>query len=154
MNKQLSRSLNRKIMAVKQTYDIIPTILGDESVKFFKRNFKNEGFTDVVSVPWQPRKNRIKGFSTNSKSDSSRPTLTKSGDLKNSIEVTMATKRMIRIESDLPYSRIHNYGGQGLAFGKHPFKMPQRRFMGDSKALRVLLTKKIESNFNKAFRNK
>ena len=151
-NRGGTESLKRKMMAVKQTYDILPNVLGNEAVKFFKKNFNNEGFTDGNLIPWKPRKNRIKGFSTNSKMDSSRKTLTKSGDLKNSIKLTMATKRMVRIESDMPYSRIHNYGGDGLAFGKHPFKMPKRRFMGDSKTLRMLLTKKITSNFNKAFK--
>ena len=47
------------------------------------------------------------------------------------------------------YAKIHNEGLMGLAFGKYPFKMPKRKFMGDSKILDKKLQTRIDNRLKK-----
>lgn len=135
-------SIKRKIAALKMVRSSLPTILANECVNFFKGSFKRQGWLDSGIMPWKPRK----------KSDPGRAILVKSGDLRKSVFVEAATWKTVRISSNLPYSAIHNEGGMGKAFGKHSFQMPKRKFMGDSKKLRGLLTAKIEGKINKAMK--
>lgn len=141
-NRGGTESLTRKIKAVYKVKDFLPDMLANQCVMFFRRSFSNQGYTDSALKPWKPRKSKKE----------SHPILVKSGNLLNSIRKVNVSYSRITIESDLPYSAIHNNGGQGLAFGKHPFTMPKRQFMGDSKSLRNGLQRRIEVEYNKAFK--
>jgi phage gpG-like protein len=123
-NKGGTESISRKIAALNRAKSEIPALLASNSENYFKRNFRNQSFD---GQRWTNRKNG---------KDKGRGLLVKTGHLRNSIHRTVVGWRLIRIESDLPYSAIHNYGLTGMAFGKHKFKMPQRKFMGDAKDLR------------------
>lgn len=72
-----------------------------ESVKFFKESFINEGFTDSSFTPWKKTNNPMMG----------KRTLYKNGTLMQSVRKKEETPQRIVIESDLPYSEIHNNGG-------------------------------------------
>jgi phage gpG-like protein len=48
------------------------------------------------------------------------------------------------------YASIHNFGLRGKAWGKHPFTMPRRQFMGESRTLNRKIIKLIDENVKKA----
>jgi len=141
-NRGGTESLKRKINALNALKDELPTILANDMVNFFKKSFRKQGWDDGGTQPWSPRK----------KQDSGRAILVKTGDLSQSPEVESANWKRIRIKSDLPYSAIHNEGKQGLAWGKHSFKMPKRKFMGNSRTLTNQLKEKMEKKMNIVFR--
>jgi phage gpG-like protein len=86
------------------------------SERFFGDNFRRQGFLDATLEKWRQRK----------REDAGRAILVKSGALRRSIFIEVASRGLIRLASNLPYSSVHN---EGTA------KMPQRKFMGQSKAL-------------------
>ena len=115
------------------------------AAKHFDNSFVNEGFTYNSLMKWRERKrpDRYK-----------HKILQKSGKLRRSIKTNVfTTKDMfeIRFKSSLPYAAIHNEGLTGKAWGKYPFKMPKRHFMGYSRAfdLRIqkMFNRKIKSIF-------
>lgn len=119
----------------------VPTLLGNQAVTFFKQSFRNQGFTDSSLGAWQRRK----------VVDTGRATLVKSGALRNSVRLAYATMAKTSVISDLPYSAIHNYGQYGKAWGKHPFKMPKRKFMGVSHELNKKALLLIRLKLNRVF---
>jgi len=141
-NRGGTESLKRKINALNALKDELPAILANDMTNFFKKSFRKQGWDNGGVQSWKPRK----------KQDSGRAILVKTGALVSSIEVESANWKRIRIKSDLPYSAIHNEGKQGLAFGKHSFKMPQRKFMGNSRTLMNQLKEKMEKKMNIVFR--
>ncbi len=114
-------------------------IAGVEGVKHFKKSFQDEGFTDEVLEKWTPSKR--KSDPTSDYQD--RPTLTQEGDLAASVEYTTDLNKVV-FQTDYDWAKIHNEGGPGLAWGKHPFTMPKRQFMGRSKVLERAITVKFE----------
>jgi phage gpG-like protein len=153
-NKGGTESIKRKIDALRRTKQDLPKKLANTAQTFFKQSFRNEGWTDQNIQRWQPRKGELgKGISKLKRGSSSgRGILMKSGNLRNSIYLAMVSWNRIRIESDLDYAAIHNYGKQGLAWGKYKFKMPKRKFMGNSYRLRQQLRTKIETTLNRVMR--
>jgi len=124
----------------KQFKKDIPTKLNAQALKFFRDSFSKSGWTDDSYSPWQKRKRNYP-----------HKILLKSGSLKRSIHNTVKTFEKIVIISDLPYSAIHNEGLMGRAFGKYPFKMPKRQFMGDSTKLRKEQQQLVLDTFAKIF---
>jgi phage gpG-like protein len=143
MNKQLSRSIQAKIRALNNAKTVLPKEVGDEMVSFFKSSWKKGGFENTGVQIWKPKKK-----------PNGKPTLYGDGDLVNSVMLESANWITVRVKSDLPYSAIHNYGLQGKAFGKHPFTMPKRQFMGSSVKMNRLLTLKFERKLNWVFKQK
>jgi phage gpG-like protein len=135
----------RLIKAVQDAMTIIAT----DSENHFKRSFRNEGFEDEVVEKWQPRKRPSRADKNNP--FKKRAILTQSGALKRSVLRRRLNAYKYRVESDLPYSAIHNYGLYGRAWGKHRFKMPQRRFMGISKKLMRKNVLTLKRQLTKAF---
>lgn len=117
-----SKSIMRKINALKQMKTELPVILANDCVNFFKESFRKQGWDDGGLQKWKKRKgNVIGGIAVISKkSKGARAILTQTGDLKNSIVVESATFSKIKIASKLPYSAIHNTGGTI----KHPGGTP------------------------------
>jgi len=142
-NRGGTESLKRKIAALNQIKTTLPDILANDSVNFFKASFRKQAWEDEGLQKWKPRK---------AKEKAGRGILIKSGDLVKSIFVESANWKRIRIVSNLPYSAIHNEGLKGLAFGKHPFQMPKRKYMGRSRKLHTLLRNRIETKLNTAFK--
>jgi phage gpG-like protein len=54
--------------------------------------------------------------------------------------------------SGIKYADIHNRGLRGKAFGKYPFNMPKREFIGKSRELNRKNLLKIERLLNSAFK--
>jgi len=116
----------------------LPRIIGHEAVKIVKDNFRIQGYDDGTGVKaWAPRSPKtnvrynkrygVKGTVYNSAS----PILKQTLNLYNSIKYYPDPKGVL-IGVDLalvPYGKIHNEGGQGMAFGKYAFTMPKRQFM-------------------------
>ena len=121
-------------------------LIGNEARKFFIDNFRKQGFDDKHVEKWQPRKKADKR--------AGRAILVKTGDLRRSIIRQPVNKAQlkVKISSDLPYSRIHNDGLMGRAWGKHSFKMPKRQFMGDSWNLNEKMKGVIVRQLNKVFK--
>lgn len=144
-NKGGTESLKRKIAGLEKVKTTLPTILANDSVNFFKNSFRKQGWEDEGMQPWKPRK-------STDKKNKGKAILTQSGDLKNSIIIEAANWGKIRIVSQLPYAAIHNEGLKGMAWGKHPFTMPKRKFMGRSRKLTNNLKSKMESKINTAMK--
>jgi phage gpG-like protein len=116
------RQIRDKVRALKRT---IPKATATMAVEWFRESFRKQGFTDRSFKKWKKRKVR----------DDGRAILVKDGRLKRSIIKERVEFRQTKIVSNLPYSAIHNEGLEGKAWGKHPFKMPERKFMGESQKL-------------------
>ena len=131
------------------------TIVAKDANVWFKQSFAKEGFTDENFKSWKPRKNQIRSsFSRLKKNNvNTKPTLVKSGKLKNSIKINAITKLKVILSSNLPYSAIHNDGLNGKAWGKYPFKMPKRQYMGNSRKLERMSVAKIISKIKTAIKN-
>lgn len=135
----------------KEQKRTLPIILGNQAKNFFLQAFRKGGFTDISFRRWIPRRKRLaKGRTSPTIKEAA--TLVKSGKLKRSIKVRPATFRKTRIFTNLIYAAIHNFGLKGLAFGKHVFKMPERPFIRDSKALERKLERRVLKEINKVFK--
>lgn len=64
-------------------------------------------------------------------------------NLMRSIAVREASVRRVVIGTDLPYAEVHNEGGYIRVFGKAKAKVPQRRFIGESRELMQVIEKKF-----------
>lgn len=128
--------------ALLEHYRRAPRMVGQIAVKHFEDNFQLQGFMDETLDPWDARK----------KDDGSgRAILTGKGSatLRKSIRVIEATAERVVVGTDLPYAQVHNDGGtftvkahtRTSRNGKkyqvkaYTMQMPQRKFIGDSKAL-------------------
>jgi phage gpG-like protein len=137
INRRVDNSLKRAILKI-----------GANAVVFFRRNFDNEGFTNVTNQRWQARK-------ATGKRALRHKILNKSGALKASIRVRTAVSALTTVvSSDMDYSNIHNADSaaerQGKAWGT-PFTMPQRKFIGDSEVMDKQMEKIILTEIDKLF---
>jgi phage gpG-like protein len=119
---------------VERNIPIATSNVAKESQNFFRQTFNVSGWIDNGVQYWKPRKNKRLRHRL----------MWKSGALRRSIEIVKLSKNKIKIQSALPYSEIHNSGGEGLAFGKYPFTMPKRQFMGASNLLHSMMVKLIK----------
>ena len=129
----------------------LPVILGNVAKNFFLATFRKGGFTDVGFKRWKQRRKRI-GRGRTSPTLKEAANLTLTGKLKRSIKVRPATFKLTRIFTNVVYAAIHNFGLQGLAFGKASFKMPEREFIGNSKVLERELERRIVREIDKVFK--
>lgn len=127
--------------AMKETI----VIIANNAKNHYVSSFKKGGFTDSSFEAWKPRKSK--------KDNEGRAILVKSGDLRRSIidRVNLNQLKVV-FESDLPYSAIHNYGLNGKAWGKYPFKMPKRQFIGKSEQVDKMAIKTIEKKIDSLFK--
>lgn len=128
----------------------LPVQLGNLAKNHFTRSFDQGGFTDTKLSRWQPRRKRL-GKGKFSATQTERANLTKEGTLKRSVKILRVSFPKTIIGSRLPYSAIHNEGLPGKVFGKVPFIMPKRQYLGNSKVLEKNMGMKIIKEINKAF---
>lgn len=125
-------------------------LLGNEAKNHFLKGFRNNGGqTNASKGGWQPRKKQYHyekiGAKWKKKSDIGKNILVQSGTLRRSITVTRVSNRQAFIGTKgVPYAKIHNEGLMGRAFGKYPFKMPKREFIGRSFELEQKIKRTIE----------
>ncbi len=141
--------LTKRLFAVQKK--TLPVVLGNIAKNFFLEAFRKGGFTDVGFKRWQQRRKRI-GRGRTSPTLKEAANLVLSGKLRRSIKVRPATFKLTRIFTNLGYAAIHNFGLQGLAFGKTEFKMPEREFIGDSRTLERKLERRIIKEVDKVFK--
>lgn len=73
------------------------------------------------------------------------------GDLRESITYDI-TPTGVMVYSNLPYARVHNDGGYARRFGKKPFRMPKRQFMGASPKLKQIIKREITRGLNRTLK--
>ncbi len=119
--------------------------MGNDAVTHFKKGFRDGGFTDETLEKWKPRKRR-------DRKRQGRAILVDKGHLKKSIKVVKKSFNSVTIGSRTAgdYGEVHN---EGLMAGRRGgrFKMPKRKFMGDSFALTKKLRKKLNTRIVVAF---
>ena len=148
---KIPQLISKVDFAVKDTI----AILARDANQHFRKSFSNEGFTDEVLQKWKPREKQIRGTGLvrlKYKHVNTKQTLTKSGRLRNSIKTSLG-RNIAVLTSSLPYSAIHNDGLMGRAWGKYPFKMPKRQFMGNSRSLERRSQAKFIAKINTAILN-
>ena len=135
--RKLSELIRKDAARLKQQMRSLPRLLGNEVVNHTLENFKLGGFrvSEGSFEPWPDRK-AVRGRRVFSR----RALLVKSGALRRSIRVVSAGPTSALVASRLPYSKRHNEGLKG---------MPQRKFLGDSRALRKRLKRLIQQTLKK-----
>jgi phage gpG-like protein len=162
-----NQSISRLLAAFRQSKLDLPLLIGQRVERFFKLSFVKQGFTDNGFDAWQKRK-RETNFTTGKK------VLSGDGFLADSINLTSYNWNRIVIKSTgVKYAQIHNDGGithptvtlkmrrwawamyhqtgdpmfKGIALTKKSkldVKIPQRKFMGNSKTLERGIEKLIK----------
>lgn len=143
---EFARMLQEKADEVHDFMEnIYPDLAGDIAVNHFRENFDKEGFVDNGLHPWQNVERRDpqspwygfesvnkRGFSPTRATD---PILKDTNRLFDAIEYEVRGAGEVAIVNDEPYAAVHNDGGMAYIFGKTPFEMPKRQFIGHSKEL-------------------
>lgn len=141
----------------------LPRVMGKIAVDVVHENFEAQGYiADEAVIKWEKRSlltdktydSRGKNYK-GSVYSSSNPILRQTGNLYNAIRYSVRGKYKVFIGVNttiIPYAQIHNEGLEGNAFGKYPFKMPQRKFIGISQKLRKRIFKEIQSKNKIAFK--
>lgn len=133
-------------------------ILPNTALNHFLEGFEQGGYqTDASQSGWPKRKRmkemkkrgeRVPGQVRSVTRD--RALLVKTGTLRRSLKVTDSSPNLMRVASrGVRYASIHNFGLLGKAWGKWPFKMPKREFVGKSKELELKLNVIITRAFKK-----
>ena len=135
---------------LQRTFKSLKNEIGEIAVKHFKKSFDKEGFNNEPFVKWKPLKRERKRYAN-------RKILTQTGALKNSLQYKSRltkTEWSVVVTSTKIYAKIHNQGLMGLAWGKYPFKMPKRQFMGNSKILDKKIQTRIDNRIKTALKIK
>jgi phage gpG-like protein len=128
-------------MAEKTIADMVDT-MGIYAINHYKKSFIDGGFTDVSFKAWKQRKR--------SRDNEGRAILVKTGNLKRSLTYRKIGRYSIRIESNVPYAKVHN---EGLRSGRgRGFTMPERKFVGYSERLSRKIELELRSNIEKIFK--
>jgi phage gpG-like protein len=166
--------LDPLVKALQKQKKTLPIKVGEDAVRFFRRSFRNEGFTDRTLKKWKDRKYPARG--------GAKTILKVSGALMRSIKRLSTSFGSIKIGTrGVTYAQIHNEGGttnptvtpRMRGWARHKFKktgnpvynaiantkkktltvnIPQRQYIGRSYKLEKLLMQRIEkeiSNFAK-----
>ncbi|NCB68477.1 MAG: virion morphogenesis protein [Bacteroidia bacterium] len=130
--------------------DTIKDIIGTEAVNHFKQSFVNEGFTDKTLEKW-PEVERRKPESAWYKkgADSARKIL--SGPVKE-LQDSLTFQYIadgVKISSPKIYAPVHQFGETANVFGKKPFTMKARPFIGHSEVMKVNIENEIQTEIKK-----
>ena len=154
MAKQNKFNLKQAEQKARKALENAVVEIGNTAKNFFVENFRKQGFDDKSVQKWKPRKKKT--YRTKSGKlvdDTTRAILVKEGDLRRSIiRVPNRAAMSVKIQTNLDYAKIHNEGLMGKAFGKHPFKMPKRQFIGDSYNLNEKVKAVIVKRLDKVFK--
>jgi phage gpG-like protein len=146
----LEKDLALEIVQLKQLYENdLPNEAALELEILTDESFRKEKYQGAGGKKWPARKNDKDDYTKkgNAKPRSRRRGLmVQSGELIRSTEASIdkGTDITVSIGSDKVYAQIHNEGLIGKAWGKHPFKMPQRQFMPVPGTEEPAVNKKLE----------
>ena len=158
--KKFSGQMSELITFVKG--DSVKDIMGVEAVNHFKESFANEGFTDKSLKKWKDVKRRNSnsawyghsgqtGRFSNARTNAGILT-GETQELRNAISYRRISGGA-RVVNDKPYARVHNEGGKAMVYGKTPFTMKQRQFMGKSAVLKRSIENKISRELLKRLKS-
>lgn len=82
----------------------LPRVIGNEAVVWSKESFDRQGWLDTGTEPWKARQ-------SNKARNKGRAILISSGRLRRSPRIISENALQVIIGSDVPYARIHNFGG-------------------------------------------
>lgn len=167
----MSRSLRQLVIDWRNAANILqklqndlPRIIGSESVKVVKDNFKLQGYDSGTGVDGWPdrspatnrRYDKRKGVK-GTVYQSSNPLLTQTKDLYNAVRYYLQSKS-VKVGIDLtlvPYAQRLNDGGAGK-WGKNSTHIPPRPFIPTDKPnIKILkrVLKKVKSEQSKALKD-
>ncbi|MFT4223294.1 phage virion morphogenesis protein [Dysgonomonas sp.] len=143
---EFAELLNRNAQEIQDFIDnTFPYLAGDIAVNHFLENFDQEGFVDNGLQPWGDVERRDKdsswyGFAPQNKDrfSSTRaedPILKDTNELRDATDYEPRGNGEVAIINDKEYAQVHNEGGEAYIFGKTPFKMKKRQFIGHSAEL-------------------
>lgn len=143
----------------------LPRMFGIEARNLFVQNFDREGFIDKPFKKW--KKSRF---------NNGRKTLTKTRRLRKGIHVKSArlNQVVVSVDANIKYAKLHNFGGKievtpkmrryfwamfkqtgqehyknmALTKKKH-FDIPQRKFIGNTKAMKPRLDRRFIKEMRK-----
>lgn len=150
-----ARKIAQHLKKYEAEIDSMVNSMGVMAKNHFTANFRKQGFEDETVIPWQKRKRnsyRTRGGKT--VDDTTRGILIGKGTglLRKSIDYRKKGKWSVVINTgNLKYAKIHNEGGMGRAFGKYPFKMPKRQFIGYSGKLNRQIISSFSSKIKRIF---
>lgn len=119
------------LIKTKSAMNSISDRIAKYAMYFFTTNYRAEGFVDTNFVKWKDKKTA-----------NGQPILVKKGALRRSLKITKKTTSLIIISTNIPYAGYHNFGTK---------KLPQRKFLGKSEALKKECKKIISSEIKKIF---
>lgn len=125
----------KKIRGLRKMKRDLPLIIANMAKRHYVDSFRKGGFTDASFSPWQARKSRDRSDRSKVNAGRNRAILVKTGHLRNSIRVRIATFQKIEIGAyGVPYGVYHNKGEGNL---------PKRQFLGESRQLNYRIKKRI-----------
>lgn len=112
------------------------------SKQHFKDSWKKQGWVDTRLEKWKERQKLTK---QDRRTKKRRSILVQSGNLRRGFKVTSRSFDKITIINELPYAETHNSGDPKR-------NIPQRQFMGESKALDRKVRREILKHLNDLFK--
>lgn len=148
---------------ITKAIDTMPKRIATMGVMFSKERFIQQNWIDTSVSAWRPRCVRRRGGQRRQNG----AILVDTGRLKRSIRSSLVSKELIIISTDVPYARAHNEGlnssvlvrshtrhRNGKAYKVKAYsrfvRLPQRRFLGESRVLCSRLENLIISELQKA----
>lgn len=154
--KSLPQALQQKFKEITDYFhNIAPHIVGVEAVNHFKASFlpSRQGFTDKALQPWKEVQRRQKNREGETgrkyrrkytEAEMTRPILTQTGDLKDSIDYTVKGDEIkIFTEGFAGKAQAHNEGTTTAGRGNST-TIPKRQFMGPSEQLNKIINDKFD----------
>ena len=140
---ELSRRWAKHTVAIGKAIERdLPRLIGQRLVPLYKANFMEESYFGQRWKEVERRKHPRKTRGGRMGAASRRRILTgDTGNLGRSIHYT-AHSASVTVYSDVPYAPYHNEGTS---------KLPQRRFLGDSKQVRKEVERAIREELSKIF---
>jgi len=146
----LKQKIEQKMSAIKTYINRdVPIVIGVEATSEFRENFDKESFD---GEKWPDVKRRDPdspwyGHSGQTGRKSGSRTTAKilegeTGELKNAISYRIEPGKVI-VTNDKPYAIVHNEGRMAKIYGKTPFQMPKRQFIGATPKLINRINSKI-----------
>jgi len=141
-----------------------PVIMGNEAINHFKESFVNEGFTDETLEKW-PEVERRKpdspwyGHTSDKENKYFLASRTTAKILTNSEQLGEGFRKEfipggVKIINDKPYAAVHQRGLPAKIYGKTPFTMPRRRFVGKSKVMIRNINNELLTEIKKIIKGK
>ena len=155
---QLINDFHKVVVTYEKNMQSLPQIIGKIAVDVAHENFKAEGYIANEAVnKWKKRSPQTnKNYDRKGSVYSSKnPLLRQTNKLYNSINYNVKSKNTVFIGVNLsliPYAQIHNEGLEGKAWGKNPFTMPKRKFIGINQKLKNRIKAKIKIKNKMAFK--